>query len=339
LLSRLQRNRARLNDLILVTLLPAVAGAVNASGFFAVGVYTSHMSGSTARIGDELAAGNRAGALQAASMVFAFFVGAAVATALIDAARRLSQARYMSALLLEAAALTAFAVATLHMGPQTQGMTLELAWLLCFAMGAQNAMVTRISRAEVRTTHVTGIVTDLGIESVRAVQWLVQAARRQGPGLGARGLFELLRSDPELQKLRLHLNVYGAFVAGAAAGPMIWLRLGGASLLLPVAVLLCLALFDGAFGLDHASSSQQVVPAAPAGAPAARPEAPRTAPAALDFAERMRAASEANLAVLARAGLARAEAAVALFGCEPFAPVPRAAAHAAALPAAAPREG
>jgi uncharacterized membrane protein YoaK (UPF0700 family) len=339
LLSRLQRNRARLNDLILITLLPAVAGAVNASGFFAVGVYTSHMSGSTARIGDELAAGNRAGALQAASMVFAFFVGAAVATALIDAARRLSQARYMSALLLEAAALTAFAVATLHMGPQTRGMTLELTWLLCFAMGAQNAMVTRISRAEVRTTHVTGIVTDLGIESVRALRCLLRAARRQGSGLGARGLFSLLRNDPELQKLRLHLNVYGAFVAGAAAGPMIWLRLGGASLLLPVAVLLCLALFDGAFGLDHASSSQ-AVPAAPASAPVALPEAPRTAPAALDFAERMRAASEANLAVLARAGLARAEAAVALFGCEPFAPVPRAAAH-RALPAAAPtpREG
>jgi uncharacterized membrane protein YoaK (UPF0700 family) len=31
-------------------------------------------------------------------------------------------------------------------------------------MGLQNAVVTKISDAEVRTTHVTGIVTDLGIE-------------------------------------------------------------------------------------------------------------------------------------------------------------------------------
>jgi uncharacterized membrane protein YoaK (UPF0700 family) len=35
--------------------------------------------------------------------------------------------------------------------------------LLCFAMGLQNAMITEISKAEIRTTHVTGLVTDIGI--------------------------------------------------------------------------------------------------------------------------------------------------------------------------------
>lgn len=36
--------------------------------------------------------------------------------------------------------------------------------LLCFVMGLQNAMITKISKAEIRTTHVTGLVTDIGIE-------------------------------------------------------------------------------------------------------------------------------------------------------------------------------
>jgi uncharacterized membrane protein YoaK (UPF0700 family) len=39
-----------------------------------------------------------------------------------------------------------------------------LACTLLFAMGLQNSLVTRISNAVVRTTHLTGLFTDLGIE-------------------------------------------------------------------------------------------------------------------------------------------------------------------------------
>ena len=36
--------------------------------------------------------------------------------------------------------------------------------LLCFIMGLQNAVITKISHAEIRTTHITGLMTDMGIE-------------------------------------------------------------------------------------------------------------------------------------------------------------------------------
>src|SRR5262249_48591357 len=36
--------------------------------------------------------------------------------------------------------------------------------LLCFIMGLQNAIITKISQARIRTTHLTGMVTDIGIE-------------------------------------------------------------------------------------------------------------------------------------------------------------------------------
>jgi uncharacterized membrane protein YoaK (UPF0700 family) len=39
-----------------------------------------------------------------------------------------------------------------------------IAFSLLFAMGLQNSLVTRISDATVRTTHLTGLFTDLGIE-------------------------------------------------------------------------------------------------------------------------------------------------------------------------------
>jgi uncharacterized membrane protein YoaK (UPF0700 family) len=39
-----------------------------------------------------------------------------------------------------------------------------IACSLLFAMGLQNSLVTRISNSRVRTTHLTGLFTDLGIE-------------------------------------------------------------------------------------------------------------------------------------------------------------------------------
>lgn len=38
------------------------------------------------------------------------------------------------------------------------------AFFMLFAMGIQNSLVTNISKSTVRTTHLTGLFTDLGIE-------------------------------------------------------------------------------------------------------------------------------------------------------------------------------
>lgn len=43
--------------------------------------------------------------------------------------------------------------------------------LLCFIMGLQNALITKLSGAEIRTTHITGIVTDIGIEIGKLLYW------------------------------------------------------------------------------------------------------------------------------------------------------------------------
>ena len=43
---------------------------------------------------------------------------------------------------------------------------------LLFAMGLQNALVSMVSGSVVRTTHLTGVVTDLGIMYLFLCQWL-----------------------------------------------------------------------------------------------------------------------------------------------------------------------
>ena len=47
-------------------------------------------------------------------------------------------------------------------------------------MGLQNALVTRVSGAVVRTTHMTGVLTDIGIELVRMRAWVRDGPRGQG---------------------------------------------------------------------------------------------------------------------------------------------------------------
>ena len=46
-----------------------------------------------------------------------------------------------------------------------------IALLLCFVMGLQNAIVTKASKAQIRTTHMTGVITDIGIEVGKLINW------------------------------------------------------------------------------------------------------------------------------------------------------------------------
>jgi uncharacterized membrane protein YoaK (UPF0700 family) len=77
--------------------------------------------------------------------------------------------------------------------------------MLCFIMGLQNATVTKISGARIRTTHVTGIVTNMGIELGKLLYWNRGPARSQmlpvradRPKLRLLGLLLLLLASPSL---------------------------------------------------------------------------------------------------------------------------------------------
>jgi uncharacterized membrane protein YoaK (UPF0700 family) len=261
---RLERNRSFWENVILAMVLPGVAGAVNASGFIALGVYTSHTSGTVARMGDELAQGRYEGAWSAAVVVLLFLVGAMTATALVEVAGRQGRPRYVVALLVEALMIALFALISIHSDEHWRYQRLELEATLCFAMGLQNALVTRISGAVVRTTHLTGITTDIGIESVRVLFWL-----------GDRLVGRRVTVVPDLKRIRLHVSIFLSFLSGATVGPALYLHFGAVAMLLPVALLLVLAWFDGmlGFGYTFASASQ----AAPGGSGHPRP-APVSAP-------------------------------------------------------------
>jgi uncharacterized membrane protein YoaK (UPF0700 family) len=242
------RNRDLLEKGALVLVLPFVAGAVNASGFFIVGVYTSHVTGNVARVGDELAQGHGKRALQAALLIFTFLLGAMLSTLLVDRARKRGRARYVGPLMAESAMLMLVTFLGLAQPRQIPAVAWVIAGLLSMAMGAQNALVTKLSGAVVRTTHLTGIVTDMGIELIRAWEW----ARATAANHSVWAILRQLRHPrriPELRRLRLHLAIASSFVGGALLGPLLYLSQGLASMLLPVIVLLGLVSFDHLVGL------------------------------------------------------------------------------------------
>jgi uncharacterized membrane protein YoaK (UPF0700 family) len=140
------------------------AGAINSGGFLAIGQYTSHMTGLLASISDNLIVGANMAVMLAIMALSLFCAGAAFSAFLINYLRRKMWGRQFSGpILLEALLIIMFGALTAADigGKVSIGMS---AGLLCFIMGLQNATITKITRARMRTTHITGILTDIGIQ-------------------------------------------------------------------------------------------------------------------------------------------------------------------------------
>jgi uncharacterized membrane protein YoaK (UPF0700 family) len=159
--------RNPLTDRWLATLLAAIAGAVNAGGFFVVGRYTSHMTGYVSQVADSLATGNLAIAVAGIIAIFSFLCGAITSSLMVIWARlHRSRDQYALPIMLQGTSLFFFSLSG-HV-VSNDYVLVQLAWL-CYLMGMQNATITKLSKARVRTTHVTGMVTDIGIETGRAI--------------------------------------------------------------------------------------------------------------------------------------------------------------------------
>lgn len=166
------RTRTRRANRQLGLFLAFVAGAVNAGGFLAIKQYTSHMTGIVSSVADNLVLGNVLLAVAGIFALAAFIAGAATTAIMINWARhRKMHSEYAMSLALEAVLLLMFGLLGANLGSFVAVFIPATVLLLCFIMGLQNAIVTKISHAEIRTTHVTGVVTDLGIEIGKLLYW------------------------------------------------------------------------------------------------------------------------------------------------------------------------
>ena len=201
------QHRTASTNRLLGALLAFNAGAINAGGFLVVGMYTSHMTGFASMISDMLVLGSFTVAIGAAGALLAFVAGAACTAVLVNWARQNHlRSEYALPLLLEAGLLLVFGLLGATLNRQTPFAVPLTVLVLAFTMGLQNALVSKISASQIRTTHMTGVITDMGIELGKLFYW----------NQGAR--------PPELQvranriKLRLYAMLLGAFLAGGVVG-------------------------------------------------------------------------------------------------------------------------
>jgi uncharacterized membrane protein YoaK (UPF0700 family) len=202
-----------------------VAGATNAGGFLAVHQYTSHMTGIVSAMADHLVLGLHDLVLGGAAALVAFILGAACTAVMVNYGRRRRlHSEFAMPLLLEALLLIGFGLLGTRLEVLRGLFVPATVVLLCFIMGLQNALITKLSKAEIRTTHLTGIVTDIGIELGKLCYWNAGASRRP-PVLANR------------ERLRVLSLLAGSFFVGGVVGAIGFARLGYAATL-PLALLL-----------------------------------------------------------------------------------------------------
>lgn len=154
--------RTAKHNLQIASLLSFVAGIVNIAGFESIKRLTTNVTGHFAYMIDAVFKSNYLAGFIFFMYLFFFFLGSFVSNFLIEiVSRKHSKNTYIFPVILEIFILFLIPFFGHHFidnAPNT------IACSLLFSMGLQNSLVTKISNASVRTTHLTGLFTDLGIE-------------------------------------------------------------------------------------------------------------------------------------------------------------------------------
>jgi len=214
-----------------------VAGYTNVITILTCGTVTSHVSGTLSQWGRGLFEGQWDVARFTSFLIAMFLAGAFISGLFTEFGRRRDwESIYVLPMALEALLLTAFAIAVeLHdvRGIESGARLYVMTGLASLAMGLQNATITRISNGVVRTTHMTGVFTDLALESAQLSFKLADRRRGMEPGAP-----EATQSVPDGRRLMLLVSVAGSFAFGAGLAALGYERMPRWAMIPPVLFLL-----------------------------------------------------------------------------------------------------
>ncbi|SEF96181.1 YoaK family protein [Vibrio hangzhouensis] len=193
--------------------LSLLAGTVNAIGLMGFQHQAiSHLSGTATLLGTQLFA-DWSVAAHMFTIIISFLIGSAISGLFISNISLKLGRQYEWLLCIESAFLIIASYLLFH-------GSLSGSYFASAACGLQNALATTFSGAVVRTTHVTGIVTDLGIM-----------------------IGSTLRGEAfDRRKAKLFATILTGFVAGGVAGAMLYSRMAFVALMVPAVACIVLAL-------------------------------------------------------------------------------------------------
>lgn len=219
------KTRTLSHNLKIASLLSFVAGLVNVAGFLAVQRLTTNVTGHFAFFVDEVFKLNFWQAFVYFLYVFFFFLGSFISNFLIEMISKKDD-HYIYVVPASIECLILFMIGFFGKGMVTENPNI-IAFSLLFAMGLQNSLVTTISSASVRTTHLTGLFTDLGIE---LSQLFFYKSKEQKQRL--------------LSSIKLRLTIINFFFFGGIMGGVLYSQVALRSLLFSASVLVVGLIYD-----------------------------------------------------------------------------------------------
>jgi uncharacterized membrane protein YoaK (UPF0700 family) len=164
MLRKYSNSRSLSDNIKLGTLSAFSAGMVNIGSLLLFFSFSSNVTGHYAILAAEIVKGNLFQIAVVFSWIFLFFFGSFTSNMfVIHMNKKNSYLAHSIPLLLEIACLISVAVYGEFFYSETLSETEYLLALMLFAMGLQNGLTASISNFTVKTTHLTGTTTDLGI--------------------------------------------------------------------------------------------------------------------------------------------------------------------------------
>jgi uncharacterized membrane protein YoaK (UPF0700 family) len=201
------------------------AGLLNIGGFLAGQKIVSHVTGFATFSGYYISQGQKEYLVETILLPFVFLLGCMVSGHFVDIRLKLNKQPkyYITFGFMFVLILFVFINGILgNWGSfgNVSHKTFELLLLLCFVCGIQNATVSIVSKSVIRTTHLTGLTTDLGLGIVRFFK------RKELDGeVSGEGRSNLMR-----------VGIISSFVMGALVGGFVFKRYEYYGFLLPVLI-------------------------------------------------------------------------------------------------------
>ena len=197
------KTRTLQHNLQIASLLSFVAGIVNVVGFLAVQRLTTNVTGHFAFVMRAILNLQFLEGFIYFLYLFFFFAGSFVSSFIIEIiASRSERFIYTIPASIECLLLLVMGIWGSYFVRVSPDV---IAFCLLFAMGLQNALVTKISNASVRTTHLTGLFTDLGIEISQLFFYTASAQKHK-----------------LLSSIRLRFRIVCFFFIGGIAGGILF---------------------------------------------------------------------------------------------------------------------
>lgn len=164
MLRKYSNSRSLADNIKLGTLTAFTAGMVNIGSLLLFFSFSSNVTGHYAILASEIVKGNYYQIAVVFSWIFLFFFGSFVSNLIvIHFNQKNTYLAHAVPLILEIASLLTVGFYGEFFYKETLTETEFLLALMLFAMGLQNGLTASISNFTVKTTHLTGTTTDLGI--------------------------------------------------------------------------------------------------------------------------------------------------------------------------------